>query len=356
MRRSRVKAGAVTYVATLVTILVALACGQLSEAPTGPDAGGLEPKGLAPSLGIRPAAFQMDGDWLEIDDPCGVTIVPAGQDDMPGEIAAPGTKKVRLVSVVGDTLATDPTPLVKECAADGIGIAAKGVTLDLNGISLQGPGAGHGVTVTAANVKINNLNGAGLRSVVEDFDVNFGIENATGVKLLGTKVGSPLAANIVGGDAVGTSFEAHGAGGFTVRTVDLVNTLGGHGAVIVGCSAAGNSITAGRLRGSVSALQVENCIGLAVTNNKITSANAGDGIRIEILGGTNSITGNVIEDNLFDAVNVGPGVSDVTITGNRIRRNAACGIRVSPFTSGITTEPNTFAKNGPPPAYGVNTC
>ncbi len=187
------------------------------------------------------------------------------------------------------TTSTRVTNDLSDCLGNGLVIGASGITLDLDGHTIDGTGLGVGVLNNGHdNVTITD-------GVVQEFD--FGVQLGDGtagnvVSDLTLQLNQEAGIQLVGAD--------DGTNGNTIRTNTLVD----------------NEYGIWLIDGTQFAL---------VRGNTITS-NSADGIRVE------SSSGNRIEDNIVgESSGAGvalAGASDNTVTGNTLSINSGGGVAV----------------------------
>lgn len=268
----------------------------------------------------------------------------------------------------GDTITTNVT-LTKNltCPADGLIVGAEGLTINLNGRSLTGAGAGVGI---AGRVNSTVVNGR-----IRGFDVGIrGMADVRAVKFSSNRVGMLLDGG--GGEIAGSTFISndvgviHGLGtltvtGSTFRRNGTGMSCGDATIVVTGSRFVDNSTG---ISGSVCGVRIQGnrFVGgdtsvdlhsqgyfLDVRNNSFTRA--GIGMSLSGVGdGTHAIVGNSFKKNRASGLVVIASdstwgypvqVEGNTFTGNGFNPGSAADPTGTPLTSGAWSNAGTFTHN-----------
>ncbi len=211
----------------------------------------------------------------------------------------------------GTTITVDTTLTHNlRCSADGLFVAADGVTLDLSGHTVSGAGVGSGITITGVGVTVTN-------GVVAHFQQGIDVQRtgnqATLTRLTIRKNGTGLRGGLsFSGPSQGTVSDSE----FTSNDLDGI-VLTGTFWTIEGATIAHNG--GDGIRGYPDAF------GQTIRNTRITD-NAGHGISFDDQNDGLVIADNVASRNGGDGIHV--DTSTAHITGNTARANGGTGIWV----------------------------
>jgi hypothetical protein len=256
----------------------------------------------------------------------------------------------------GDTITTDVTLTANltSCPGDGLIVAADGVTVDLNGHSVRGSGAGTGITVSGADVSVVN-------GLVGGFDVgvrsSFGSGDRTRLsRLTVTGNGTGVVANSQSGVLDQSTIALNAGAGLTVAGANSwtiehsqVTDNGGAGMVLFQAlftTIAGNTVSHNAGNGIEFRFHVD----VATVSDNLVARNGGFGIRIT--DSTSKVLRNVARRNgntgiLLSESENPEAVVFYEISGNVSNDNAGAGIVA---TAGMTDGGGNSAKhNGATP-------
>jgi parallel beta-helix repeat protein len=265
--------------------------------------------------------------------------------------------------VSADTTLTQDVVCPADWNEDALRVTAAGVTLDLAGFDITGPGAA-GVRILAENVAVINTGSAA--SVVSGFDAGVVLDQATGgtvrgLTLQGNDRGIQLAGgsqhliatNVVSGN-VGDGINAGASSGNTIRG----NTIAKNGAGIaldasVSNTLEGNTVSKNRNFGIAAFCGAD---ANTISANSVVNTSGGEAHGIIVRSGSDDtvIVGNGVNLNAGDGIHVDTagGCSDPSqdvaptgteITGNSANRNGGDGVDAAAES---TIAQNTANRNG----------
>ena len=241
-----------------------------------------------------------------------IVIGPAHADDVHcGQVLEAST------TLAGDLLA---------CAGDGLIVGAHGITIDLNGHSLVGTGAG-------AGIRNDGFDGVTVRNgTVETF-------------LYGVQLNPGTVGNVVGALALTTNKSAavqlDGAAGNTIRG-STIESQANDGVVLVGGS--GNSILGNTIGHSADrGISVQGSSGNVFESNRVTSS--GDrGVVFEGSSG-NWFEANTVSENGDAGIGLLLGSDSNVVRGNTVSSNQDAAVLVT-GSHDNRIELNTVTQNG----------
>jgi parallel beta-helix repeat protein len=233
-----------------------------------------------------------------------------------------------------------------DCPANGVAIAADGVTLDLAGHVIDGTGGTYGVvtsgsasdvTVTGGHVREFHdavaLNGAGP-FVASDLEVS---GSHDGILLSGNT--QTLVERVLAWGNDGSGINMPGSSG--VLITDSVMT--GNGAGMGGANATLNRIQRTRFEhNTFHGLRFAGLTDTVLADNRVRS-NGTYGIRLEEASSGNLLSGNQVGDSGADGIALGEDSGANTLVRNRVTRNGADGFDLA--GPGATVQRNRADRN-----------
>jgi parallel beta-helix repeat protein len=212
------------------------------------------------------------------------------------------------------------------CTGDGLIIGADGISVDLNGHTVTGPGSGAGILVGGrADITI-----AG--GVIRNFAVAIRLNAATGVVIRNTEFA---------GNGEALDLQAGSIGNTVKENVFRDSTIR---AIMLRSNSRDNDIKSNILTGNRIGILVFGGIDNQIKDNVVSGSGLA-GIRLNVIA-----TGNVIKHNTVDASPVGIDfivTPTGSATGNELKDNTlsgnACGLNGP--TSGNTLKDNHFVGN-----------
>jgi len=272
----------------------------------------------------------------------------------------------------GDVLTADTTLTADlTCAGEALAVAAPGVTLDLGGHTITGPGSRRGpatgVAVVAAGVRVRN---GTIRDFGSGVTSSAGQTHVTGLRLVGNGLGALFVSdgnrfqgNLLVGSSTGVrvrgdlnlvdgnALRRTGTGVFTSGSENSVvgNSIVGDRDPDVGILASGRTRVSGNsVSGQPGAAGIFAASGITdVTGNRVFGNLDG----ISIYSGT--VSGNLVFDNRRNGVNLELSGS-VVVTANTAVGNAQLGIRGGP--GAVDGGGNRASGNGDPRQCTVVVC
>jgi hypothetical protein len=245
----------------------------------------------------------------------------------------------------GDVIKQDTTldSDLLNCPGDGIVIGADGVTLDLNGHSIKGLGAGSGVSATGRrNVEVS-------RGAIRGFADAIAFSEVEGGAVRAIAADGPVTCIASAGCVIERSV-VEGAGIFVVRTGggtpslvrrNVVRGAAGAG-ITVNFTAGETAVVRNVVEGNGSGVEALHSSVAQISDNTI-SRNVGPGIRAS-LGGDTAIGRNLIYRNGGDGIAL-DHFADVRIFANLVARSGRNGIHGETLARPLLTD-NVVSRNG----------
>lgn len=246
------------------------------------------------------------------------------------------------------------------CPADGLVIAADGVTVDLNGFRIFGTSGPTAAADAGVGVVVNGASSVVVKNgSVTDFDSGVAILNGADNEVSGLAIRNNIPSDLASGD-FGDGIQIQGATADNNRLLN--NTIANNGpfagiSIFAGVSTDkltgtvidGNTVKDNKVSSQTGGIRLENWTWNSTISNNTVTGNALEGVALFADTQFNTVVGNTINDNGFtsetaihrkgDGIRAFQRTASNTVQDNEVFGNAGNGILISgPLTnrSGVT--------------------